>query len=92
MQYVATPTIPSIIDVKKTPAWGESGFPAKLLAGDFGLTKGVRVAIPISLRDDDYASLAASFIGSETGEGETSLIQVVDLLATGQSLPACQQP
>ena len=31
MQYVVTPTMPSIIDVKKTPAWGESRFPARLL-------------------------------------------------------------
>ena len=27
----STPTMPSIIDVKKTPAWGESRFPARLL-------------------------------------------------------------
>ena len=70
------------------------GLPAVLLnalAGDFGFTQGVRITIPVSLDVDDYVSLAANFVGSETGEGETSLIQVVDLLSTGQSLPACQR-
>ena len=59
-----------------------------------GSPKGVRVTIPIGLDEDDYVSMAANFVVSEMGgsEGETSLIQVVDLLATGQSMPACQRP
>ena len=32
------------------------------LTGDFGLTRGVRVTMPVSLEDDNYISLAASFI------------------------------
>ena len=71
------------------------GLPGALLnalTGDFGLTKGVRVIIPISLSDDDYVSLAASFIASETGEGESSLVYVPDLLGASGIILSCQPP
>ena len=73
------------------------GLPGALLsalAGDFGLTKGVRVTIPISLSDNDYVSLAASFIASDTGdsEGESSLVHVPDLLGASGTTPSCQPP
>ena len=38
------------------------------LIGDFGLTRGLGSTMPVSLSDDDYVSLAASFFASETGE------------------------
>ena len=73
------------------------GLPSALLqalAGDFGLTKGVRVTIPVSLSDGDYTSLAARFIGSDpvADEAETSLIQISDLLGTSQETLSCQPP
>ena len=55
------------------------GLPGALLnalAGDFGLAKGVRVTVPISLEDDDYIPLAASFIA------RTLLVE----LATGHAV------
>ena len=70
------------------------GLPGALLnalAGDFGVTKGVRVTIPVSLSDEDYASLAASFIASETGEGESALVHVPNLLGASGTT-SCQPP
>ena len=64
------------------------------LAGDFGLTKGVRFTIPASLDDDNYVSLAASFIASEDGrdDGESALLSVPDLMGTAEAPPSCQPP
>ena len=36
MYYVEIPAISSIVDVMKTTVWGESGFPARLLAAVYG--------------------------------------------------------
>ena len=71
---------------------GLPGVLRNVLGADFGLTKGVRLTIPISLNDDDYISLAASFIASESGqdEGESSLVSVPDLLGTSETAHSCQ--
>ena len=49
-------------------------------------TTGVRVSVPLSLEDEDYLSLAASFVAN--GE-QPALAQLHDLLATGQDAPFC---
>ena len=64
------------------------------LIGDFGLTRGLGSTMPVSLSDDDYVSLAASFFASETGESgeDSSLVHVPDLLGTSETAPGCQSP
>ena len=52
-------------------------------------TTGVRILVPVMLDDDDYLSLAASFVASED---QPALAQLHDLLATGDDAPACQAP
>ena len=50
-------------------------------------TTGVRVSVPMVLEDDDYLSLAASFVASGN---QPALAQLHDLLATGGDAPTCQ--
>ena len=59
-----------------------------------GLTKGVRMNIPLSMPADAHVSLAAAFTAAEPGSanGEAALAQLHDLLATGGDVPACQPP
>ena len=52
-------------------------------------TTGVRVSVPMVLKDDDYLSLAASFVASGN---QPALAQLHDLLATGEDPPGCQPP
>ena len=52
-------------------------------------TTGVRVSVPVMLEDDDYLSLAVSFVA---GGNEPALAQLHDLLATGNAAPPCQAP
>ena len=59
-----------------------------------GETKGVRASIPLSMSRDAYASLAAAFTAAESGAvaGEPALVQLHDLLESGNAAPACQAP
>ena len=52
-------------------------------------TTGVRISVPVMLDDNDYLSLAASFLAS--GD-QPALAQLHDLLAGGEETPACQAP
>ena len=73
---------------------GLPGVLKNVLGSDFGSAKGVRLTIPISVGDDDYVSLAASFIASENSEskGETSLVHVPNLLGASETSLNCQPP
>ena len=58
-------------------------------------TRGVRVSVPADLSDDDYASLATTFVVEEPGASngkEPTLVQIHDLLDTGETAPSCRQP
>ena len=57
-------------------------------------TIGVRVSVPIAMPADAYASLAAAFTAAEPGDtdGEPALVQLHDLLDTGNTAPTCQPP
>ena len=59
-----------------------------------GVTKGVRVSVPLSMSADAYTSLAAAFTAAEPGAaaGEPALAQLHDLLATGEDAPGCLLP
>ena len=54
--------------------------------------KEIVVSIPVILTDDEYVSVGAEFIAKDDGDNEHSLVQLHDLLDTGQSLPTCQRP
>ena len=56
---------------------------------------GMRVSIPLSMSRNAYASLAAAFTAAEPGASdgsEPALLQLHDLLATGDDAPTCQPP
>ena len=53
-------------------------------------SNGVRILVPVVLGEDDYFSLAASFVAKDDGNGaEPALAQIHDLLDTGESSPTC---
>ena len=54
--------------------------------------KQVLISIPVILTESEYVSVGAEFIARDNGENEPSLVQLHDLLETGQSLPDCQRP
>ena len=57
--------------------------------------KGVRVSVPLSMRADSHASLAAAFTAAEPdapGGSEPALLQFHDLLANGEDAPECRAP
>ena len=50
-------------------------------------TTGIRVSVPLMLEDDDYLSMATSFVASAE---RPALGQLHDLLDTGDAAPECQ--
>ena len=56
-------------------------------------TKGVRISIPADISTDDYVSLAVAAITAEGEDGEeAALLQVHDILDTGDAAPGCGAP
>ena len=56
-------------------------------------TTGVRMSVPVDLSTNDYVSLAAAVITAEGEDSEeAALLQVHDLLDTGDDAPGCAAP